>query len=193
MQHSDIIQLWLKNKTKIRNFIRQRIKGTHDVEDILQEVFIILWTDNKKIRMRDKILPWLYGITRNTIADYYRKKESSTPLDYVENEIPAETETPGNTGDESKKLLPLIYSLPSKYKTALLMSDIYGEPHKEIAQQFDLSVSCIKSRVVRGRKLLTQKMHECCSFSHDKYGNIVYCEEKQAYFDCLENLKKHRK
>jgi RNA polymerase sigma-70 factor (ECF subfamily) len=141
------------------------------------------------IKNGEKKILWLFSVARYTIADYYRRRTPDTPVKPID--IPdLESKAVESTSDESKKLLPLIQSLPERYKTVLLKSDIYGESHKEIAQQFNLSVSCVKNRVVRGRRLLAEKMHECCSFSHDTYGNIVHCEEKEAYFDCLEKMKK---
>lgn len=71
----------------------------------------------------------------------------------------------------------------------LMLSDIYGMPHKEISTEFDLTVSCVKTRVIRARKLLAEKMREYCLFSYDKYGNVLYCDEKQAYYDCLKRME----
>ena len=188
MEKTEIFEIWRTNKPKIISSIRKRIKRETDIEDISQEVFIKFWMKNEEITDKDRILHWLYRVTLFTIADYYRKKEKFK-LSYLspgneKNFI----ETDENTTDESKKLIPIIYSLPVKYKTVLLMSDIYGLSHKEIAREFDLTVSCVKTRVIRARKLLGERMKECCIFSYDKYGNIIYCDEKQAYYDCLKNI-----
>ena len=189
MEKTEIFEIWKVNKPRIISSIRKRIKRKTDIEDISQEVFIKFWTKNQEITDKDRILHWLYRFTLFTIADYYRQKEKFK-LSYLSlSNEKTFIETNENTTDESKKLIPIIYSLPVKYKTVLLMSDIYGLSHKEIAKEFDLTVSCVKTRVIRARKLLGERMKECCIFSCDKYGNIIYCDERKAYYDCLKNLE----
>ena len=189
MEKAEILEIWRVNKPKIISSIRKRIKRETDVEDVSQEVFIKFWTKNEEITDKDRILHWLYRVTHFTIADYYRKKEKRKFPILTQGAEASLPESPGSGPDESKKLIPIIYSLPAKYKTVLLMSDIYGLSHKEIATEFDLTVSCVKTRVIRARKLLAERMEECCLFSHDKYGNIIYCDEKQAYYDCLKRME----
>jgi RNA polymerase sigma-70 factor, ECF subfamily len=192
MDKKDLLLLWNDNKEKIIFYIRKKIKKTDIVDDILQEVFIKFWDNYNIIKDKNKISSWLLSVTRFTIADYYREKQNSTiKLDpIILNSCQCRVK---ESTDESEKLLPLIFSLPLKYRNILLLSDIHGIPHKVISEQFNLSVSCIKTRVIRGRKLLFDKMHECCSFEHDKYGNIVNCYDKKEYSVIVERFKNDNK
>ena len=190
MEKTEIFEIWRVNKPKINSCIRKRIKRETDIEDISQEVFIKFWMKNEEIIDKDRILHWLYRVTLFTIADYYRKKEYIILSSLTHDTEITVLEADENSTDESKKLIPIIHSLPVKYKTVLLMSDIYGLSHKEIAKEFDLTLSCVKTRVIRARKLLAERMQECCLFSYDKYGNIIYCDDKQAYYDCLKKTEK---
>lgn len=190
MEKNEIFEIWRGHRPRIISCIRKRIKRETDIEDISQEVFIKFWIKNEEIIDKDRILHWLYRVTVFTIADYYRKKENIKLSNLaLSNEITL-IEANENIPDESKKLIPIINSLPVKYKTVLLMSDIYELSHREIAKEFDLTVSCVKTRVIRARKLLAERMKECCLFSYDKYGNIIYCDDKQAYYDCLKKEEK---
>jgi len=130
----------------------------------------------------------------NFIEDYFReKKMEDIKKDPFFIEYDKSEKQNKNNSDESKKLLPIIFSLPKKYGNIILLSDIYGLKHKVISEQFNLSLSCVKTRVVRGRKLSSDKMKECCNFTHDKYGNIIDCSEKKEYLENLKNLKKNTK
>lgn len=186
MQKTEILNIWSENKPRLMSFISQKIKRETDKHDISQEVFIKLWVNYQDIKDKNKILNWLYSVARFTIADYYRKKENMFSPILIQEDYTNLNQDNEVYSEESKKLIPIINSLPVKFKTVLLMSDIYELSHKEIAQQFDLTISCIKTRVIRARKLLAERMQECCSFSYDKYGNIINCTERQAYFDCLK-------
>jgi RNA polymerase sigma-70 factor, ECF subfamily len=194
MDESEIILHWDKYKEEIILYIRKRIKRTGEMDDILQEVFIKYWKKNHEIKDKNKVRQWLLSVSRFTIIDYYREKkidkETKNTCSREEFLIEIDEE---NHSDESKKLLPIIYGLPQKYKNILLLSDIYGIPHKVISKNLNLSLACVKTRVIRARKLLAEKMKECCSFTHDKYGNIVSCSEKKNYNEYVKNYKKFSK
>lgn len=188
MQRKEIYDIWSFHKRKLYLYISEKTKRKSDVEDILHEVFIKFWTNHNAIKDKEKTLNWLISVAKYTIADYYRLKENTVLKSPIDSSIVKhDTE---QTIDESKKLILIINSLPIKYKTVLLMSEIYGIPHKEIAEQFDLSVSCVKTRVVRARKLLSEQMRRFCEFEYDKYGNIINCDEKPPYFNCQKENKK---
>jgi RNA polymerase sigma-70 factor, ECF subfamily len=192
MNEVDLILFWNNNKEKIISCIRKDIKSNDIVDDILQEIFIKFWENHNNIKDKGKILQWLLSVSRFTIADYFRvKKRDNSALDNIIVDICFKENSENFTKDESRKLLPIIHSLPKKYENILILSDIHGFSHKDIANQFSLSVSCIKKRVERGRKLLAQKMQECCVFTHDKYGNIVNCYEKDKYIEIVKASKKN--
>jgi RNA polymerase sigma-70 factor (ECF subfamily) len=190
MNDNDLILIWNNNKEKIISYIRKDIERKDIVDDILQEIFIKFWENHNDIRDKAKIQQWLLSVSRFTIADYFReKKRDNIALDLIIGQYCLMENSDSSTNDESKKLLPIIHSLPKKYENILILSDIHGFSHKDIANQFNLSISCVKKRVERGRKLLAQKMHECCVFTHDKYGNIVNCYEKDKYREILKASK----
>jgi RNA polymerase sigma-70 factor (ECF subfamily) len=190
MDKKDLILLWNDKKDKIISYIAKKIRDTDIADDILQDIFIKFWDNYDGIKDKNKVYLWLLSVARFTVADYYREKQNkSIKLDsIILNSCPCDN---NESIDESHKLLPLIYSLPLKYKNILILSDIYGIPHKIISEQFNLTVSCVKTRVIRGRKLLSNKMHECCTFKHDKYGNIISCLDKKEYKVIVERFKKN--
>jgi RNA polymerase sigma-70 factor, ECF subfamily len=192
MNEDELILLWNKYKPKIISFIGKDIKSKDVADDILQEVFIKFWENHKTIKEKGKTLQWLLSVSKFSVIDYFREKKRDKTIQYslIPNVCQMQ-DTENNNTDESRKLLPIIQSLPVKYRNILLISDIQGIPHKVISKQFDLSISCIKKRIERGRKLLAQKMQECCSFNIDKYGNVVNCSEKAHYLEMIENLKKN--
>jgi RNA polymerase sigma-70 factor, ECF subfamily len=193
MSEKEIISNWNANKGYILQLIKTKIKEKSKFEDIFQEIFIKYWNSNREIKDKNKVKQWLISVSKNTITDYYRQfyREKDLKNSLGGNSF-QKISNENNYSEEIKKLLPVIYSLPLKYRNILLLSEICLVPHKEISRSLNLSVPCIKSRVVRGRALLAERMKECCSFTHDKYGNIVNCAEKKAYFDCLKNLKKNQ-
>jgi RNA polymerase sigma-70 factor (ECF subfamily) len=194
MNEAEIILHWDNYKEDIISFIKKRIKKSVETDDILQEVFIKYWKKNHEIKDKSKVRQWLLSVSRFTIFDYYREKNKDKEVKFsFEKEEFLNKADENIHSDESKKILPIIYGLPQKYKNILLLSDIFGIPHKDISMRLNLSPTCIRTRVIRARKLLSEKMKECCSFTHDKYGNIVCCNEKATYTKYLKNYKKDLK
>ncbi|OPX87329.1 MAG: RNA polymerase sigma factor SigZ [Pelotomaculum sp. PtaB.Bin104] len=66
-------RIWEEFRTPLKNFIKKRIPNELDTDDVLQEVFVKIHNNIGSLTDDNKIHAWIYRITRNTIADYYRK------------------------------------------------------------------------------------------------------------------------
>ena len=73
----------------------------------------------------------------------------------------------------SRCMIPFINRLPQRYAEALLLTEIEGLTQRAAAQRLGLSVSGLKSRVQRGRRLLKQSVLRCCSVEASQSGRIV--------------------
>lgn len=159
-------------------FINKRVSNQEDVEEILQEVFIKAQTNVASLKETKKCIPWVYQITRNTIIDYYNKNKKN----YLNTEIAEElldfsdNETI-NPEEIIQGLKPFVEALPGKYRDALLAIDLNGLSQKEYSEQQGISLSCTKSRVQRGRKMVKEMLMDCCTFNSDVYGNVFDYEE----------------
>jgi RNA polymerase sigma factor (sigma-70 family) len=67
-----------KERKRLLNFIRQRVPDRDDAEDILQDVFVQFTQAYRKIESIERVTAWLFRVTRNKIADLYRKKKPET-------------------------------------------------------------------------------------------------------------------
>lgn len=65
-----------KERNRLFNFIRKRVKSTLDAEDILQDVFYQLVRVSDEVNTIEKMSAWLFQVARNRITDLYRKKKS---------------------------------------------------------------------------------------------------------------------
>lgn len=86
-------------------------------------------------------------------------------------------------GDKTRRelascLLPMIESLPDRYRDVVMLSEIEGLSHKEIAAKKGLSLPGVKSRVRRGRAMIKKLLMDCCRFEFDHRGNVTDYESK---------------
>lgn len=171
MKHK-IEAIWTEFSTQLKHFILSRVSNESVVDDILQEVFMKIHSHIGTLKDDTKVESWIYQITRNSIIDHYRtqKIEADIPEDIpVSDKMPEKIDT--KTGFSSIKTM--IKTLPQLYAQALLLTEFEGLTQKELAQKLGISISGAKSRVQRARKLLKNKLNECCRIEFDRHGTIV--------------------
>lgn len=167
--------LYTQYHSKLFAFIRSKISNKEDAKDILSEVFLKIHQNIHTLDSHEKIISWIYTITRNAIIDFYRKPERAhyfTPFDEAFfSYAPKNTELIHE--DLAKCLEPIIKSLPPKYSDILQHSEIQRMKQKDIALLYQLTPSNVKSIVARGKKKIKDKLFECCSYEYDALGNVI--------------------
>ncbi len=165
---------------KLATFIRSKV--VEDVaDDLLQDIFIKIHTRINSLKETAKLESWLYQITRNTIIDHYRSKQTTEELpDWIEQPQPKEEELIKK--ELSACLEPMVKELPDKYRKAIQMSEIENKTQQEVAELEGISLSCAKSRVQRGRALLKTMLYDCCLIEINQNNQPVSYEKKER--DC---------
>ncbi len=177
MDKQKVIGIWNEINDALINFINQKVKNIDIAEDIGQDVFIKVFSKIDTLKREDKIIPWIYQITRNEINSYFRKRDFKVATEAIEeNDFLNEN----LTVEFSKCIQSMINSLPLKYQYAIRMTEIEGVSQKELAKYLDISYSGAKSRVQRGREMLKSLLQQCCTISTDKYGNVIEYKQKKC-------------
>ena len=167
-------QIWDKFNEPLKNFIRKRIPDEKDVDDVLQEVFLKIHANIESLSDDQKIYAWIYKITRNAIADYYRRIEKSVDfLEFPEDLAIAQDESVNQNMEIAACLKSMIDNLPEKYKEAVLLTEFQNLTQKELSERMGLSLSGAKSRVRRGREKLKEMLLDCCHLEFDRLGNVI--------------------
>lgn len=167
-------RLWEEFSIPLKNYIKRRINNNQDVEDILQTVFIKIYTNINNLNETNKLYAWIYTITRNTIMDYYRNKNLESSIECLPEDYFNEEYEENNLNFEiSQCLKTMIQFLPEKYKQAIILTEFENLTQKELANKMGLSISGAKSRVQRARVLLKNMLQDCCSLELDHRGNII--------------------
>jgi RNA polymerase sigma-70 factor, ECF subfamily len=164
-------EIWEEFSDSLRAFIHGRVNDPEDAEDILQDVFLKIHNRIDTLQDQQRLVSWLYQITRNTIIDYYRKQRPWLDLPEMLVEEPKDLEeSPGE--HLAGSLRSFMTCLPAKYHRALVMTELEGFSQAQLAEQLGLSLSGAKSQVQRGRALLRQALLDCCHFEFDRRGGI---------------------
>ncbi len=174
--------LWEKFSDHIRAFVRSRVSGESDAEDVVQDIFIRVHQGLDSLKNEDRLQSWVFGITRRAIADYYRARnrqpeKSDLGDEGVEHTDIMNMEDFDGSHDVHEEVLswlvPMIDELPEKYSIPLKMADVEGKTQQEVADALDLSLSGAKSRVQRGREKLGEVLAACCEVQFGEEGRAV--------------------
>jgi RNA polymerase sigma factor (sigma-70 family) len=74
-QDQRISEVVLRERSRLKSFIRRRVADPRDAEDILQDVFYALVEANRLLMPIEHVTSWLFRVARNRITDLFRKKK----------------------------------------------------------------------------------------------------------------------
>jgi RNA polymerase sigma-70 factor (ECF subfamily) len=167
-------KIWIDFNAALRGFILKHVPNQDAADDILQEVFFKIIVNLENLQDDNRIQAWLYRITRNTIADYYRKRDLPVALPAKLENAQGEPET---VEDRSAELGPCVQALmgrlPEKYRHSLVLTEFEGLTQKDMGQKLGLTVSGAKSRVQRAKGQMKDLLLDCCQFNLDRRGHVL--------------------
>ena len=176
---NSIEQIWRKYHAALHGFIQSRVSDVDIADDILQDVFLKMYSKIDSLKDASKLRSWIYQITRNAIIDYYRANKPHVELS--ETLIAPEKDDTETARQEIEGcMLPLIKNLPDAYREAVMLSEIEGLTQKQVAERQGLSLSGAKSRVQRGRAMVKDMLNHCCRFEIDHRGTMVDYQAKAS-------------
>ena len=138
-------------------------KNTEESKDLFQETAFRAMTNIDKFRPDTNLKAWLFTIMKNIFINNYRKKsKANTIIDDTENLYYINTGGAAiNNEAESNMILDelsgLIESLDDSIKVPFMMH-YQGFKYQEIADQLDLPLGTVKSRIFFARKELKDKL-----------------------------------
>lgn len=139
-----------------------RREGTQDCEDIVQDSFAKAFAGIREKSVEGSFRAWMYTIARNRTFDLIRSRKSNVhSLDAVTTQPPAaaehtETDRHAEQRLELTWLVGAVSDLPERQRDALLMRELGGMSHTQIADQLGTTVSATKKLIGRGREAVTE-------------------------------------
>jgi RNA polymerase sigma-70 factor (ECF subfamily) len=131
--------------------------------DVSQEAFVRAWRALPKFRGDAKFSTWLHRITVNVAWTQRRKqrKHRADPIDESFSEPVAETISPERAAESAAirgRLRDALNDLPRPTRTVVVLKDVYGWTHGEIAEHLKIRDTAAKVRLHRGRKQLRDRL-----------------------------------
>ncbi len=147
-----------------------------DAHDAAQETMLEVYRSIANLKEPSYFYAWMIRIVISKCNRIYRKnKEMITDpykmqasQDYEEKRVYMLPDQESDNQMEREILIALIYSLKPRYSQVLDMMYLRQMKLHEIANDLDISINTVKSRIVRGRDLLKDRIHEYETYENRK-------------------------
>jgi RNA polymerase sigma factor (sigma-70 family) len=148
----------LRERTKLGNFIRRRVRDPRDAEDILQDVLHELVQAYRLPEPIEQVSAWLFRVARNRITDLFRRRKNvslnETPGDAdggltLEDLLPSPEAGPDAVyarGVLLEELDDAIAELPENQREVFVAHEVLGRSFQEIAVETGVGINTLLSR-----------------------------------------------
>ena len=143
-----------------------RLMGNRDhAADVAQESFIRAWKAIGNFRGDAKFSTWMHRITVNTAWTWRErvKRKSASSIDDEFDVVDDRQLLPEEAGERAEQRARIgahMEALPTTLRSVVVLKDVYGWSHQEVADALDISVSAAKVRLHRGRARLRKALGE---------------------------------
>jgi RNA polymerase sigma-70 factor, ECF subfamily len=164
----ELVRRYDRNVFRIAQHITQ---NREDAEDVVQEAFLKAYGNLAQFQEQSKFYTWLVRIAVNEALMKLRRRrpertvsldeEIKTEDDSLPREIADWSPNPEQLYNQSELgeiLSKTIQGLPPGFRTVFVLRDVEGLSTEETAAALDLSVPAVKSRLLRARLQLRERL-----------------------------------
>jgi RNA polymerase sigma factor (sigma-70 family) len=150
--------LYRRHTPRLLGFVSRLLGGANpEGEDVVQETWARACEHLGQFQWRSTFSTWLLGIGLNVVRDNLRRNKGTRTL--TKDRYPALTCQ--NEDNESRiDLERAIQMLPDNNRMVLVLHDIEGLTHQEIAEQLEMPEGTTKSQLFRARKMIREWLSE---------------------------------
>jgi len=154
-------ELYHEHYRRVYSICLRMTQNRSESEDLTQEVFMHLFRTIGSFRGESAFTTWLHRITVNHVLMHFRKRKVRLELTTGSGELPVQVVA--GTGNPTRMrildrilLSEIIAKLPDGYREAIILHDIEGLHHSEIAERRGRSSGTSKSQLHKGRAMLRE-------------------------------------
>jgi RNA polymerase sigma-70 factor (ECF subfamily) len=174
-----VAELYGELRTALIGFLRQRTGDAQAAEDLFHDVVLkALIASRDEGRAPENLAAWLYAVARNAATDYHRRHRPTA-------ELPVDLPDTREEADAALEILsnclrPMAEALPDPYRETVIAAEFNGAPLRALAEAEEVSLSAIKSRASRGRRMLRDRLVACCRVVVSGAGTVLDYDARAA-------------
>lgn len=166
----ELVRRYDRNVFRIAQHITQ---NREDAEDVVQDAFLKSYENLQQFQGQSKFYTWLVRIAVNEALMRLRKRRPGREVSLDEDVKTEEDSMPREIADWSPNpeqqynqaelreiLTRTIQGLPPSFRTVFVLRDVEGLSTEETADALDLSIPAVKSRLLRARLQLRERLNK---------------------------------
>ncbi len=152
------VLIWQRYSRVVRRYLARQVHHEENVDDLLQETFVILYTSIARIERPQALRSFLFGIAARVAMAARRKGRrlarhiGLTPDGNLPDRAAGDEEPPL----ELERALGL---LPPRYSEALVLRHLSGFQVQEVASKLNISTSSARRWIARAHRQVKRFMH----------------------------------
>jgi RNA polymerase sigma-70 factor (ECF subfamily) len=165
-----LVHRYDRNVFRIAQHITQ---NREDAEDVVQDAFLKSYENLQNFQEQSKFYTWLVRIAVNEALMRLRRRRPERMVSLDEEVKTDEDSMPREVADWSPNpeqqytqaelrdiLTKTIQGLPSSFRTVFVLRDVEGLSTEETAEALELSIPAVKSRLLRARLQLRERLNK---------------------------------
>jgi len=128
-------------------------------EDIVQDVFLRFWEENKLLSAETNPKAYLFRSVRNASIDYIRKNNYRVFIDIEETNLISDEEiSEEELSSQYERLYRIISQLSPQERAVLNAIVVENKRYKEVAEEMNISVNTVKTYFARALRTLRKEL-----------------------------------
>jgi RNA polymerase sigma-70 factor (ECF subfamily) len=154
----------------VYNLIYGILADPADAADVTQEVFLRVFRGIRGFRGGSSLKTWLYRVSVRQALNHrrwcWRHHRQQISIDAeredgnsIAHELPNEEPTPFEqcaARETQATVRRALAAVPALFRSAVILRDLEGLSYEEVAEILEISVGTVKSRILRGRRMLKE-------------------------------------
>lgn len=165
---------WQAHEGELLGYLRHRLSDADAADDVLQDVFVKAMRHGQGFCTLDNPRAWLFQVARNALIDRARTAHPTEPLpEGPEEPIAAPQETVEPVDALAGCLVRSLSELSEDDAAILRACDLEGQTQRDFAETLGLSLPATKSRLLRARQRLRDRLTTACQVRFEADGSVA--------------------
>ncbi|MGM7667669.1 RNA polymerase sigma factor [Microbacterium sp. A93] len=146
----------------MRAYARRVMSSNADVDDVVQEAFVIAWQRLSELEDPAAVKSWLMRIVGRKAMDRVRSRRPQIDIDEIDHPAAVDA-TPDRTAEHRagvEALSKALGELPDGQRQSWVLREIGGLTYEELSAELGMPVTTVRGLLARARKHIIVRMEE---------------------------------
>jgi len=160
---SALRELYARHRESLTRFLTRLTRKPTVAEEIVNEVFLVVWQRADEFKGHSRVSTWLFGIARHKAMSAFRRPREVQ----LDGDFAMTIEDPSDNAaaemdkqDRSKVLQQCLAKLPAAQREVIDLFYFQDEPIEAVARRTGVPLNTVKSRMFYARTRMAELLNE---------------------------------